>query len=125
MTEHHCPYCNFDEYDVIDKNDFGVILPEPHALSKGHCVIIPLRHVSSFFDVTDKERQSLMTLLELARHELQLRHQPAGFHIGFNDGAVLKEIQTASEAQIKAFSALMGHGNNRPVQPQNARIVLE
>ncbi len=38
---------------------------------------------------------------------------------------VLKEIQTASEAQIKAFSALMGHGNNRPVQPQNARIVLE
>jgi diadenosine tetraphosphate (Ap4A) HIT family hydrolase len=44
--------------------------------------------VSSFFDVTDKERQSLMTLLELARHELQLRHQPAGFHIGFNDGAV-------------------------------------
>ena len=81
MTEQDCPYCNFDEYDVIAKNDYGVILPEPNALSKGHCVIIPL-------DVTDKERKSLMSLLELARNELQLRHQPAGFHVGFNDGDV-------------------------------------
>ena len=79
MTETHCQYCNFDEYDVLDKNDFGVILPEPNALSKGHCVIIPLRHVSSFFDITDKERKSLMSLLELARNELQLRHQPSAF----------------------------------------------
>ena len=65
-----------------------MILPEPNALSKGHCVIIPLRHVSSFFDITDKERKSLMSLLELARNELQLRHQPSGFHIGFNDGEI-------------------------------------
>jgi len=72
MTETHCQYCNFDEYDVLDKNDFGVILPEPNALSKGHCVIIPLRHVSSFFDITDKERKSLMSLLELARNGQQV-----------------------------------------------------
>lgn len=91
MTEHNCAYCDFDEYDIIDKNDFGVILPEPNALSKGHSVIIPLRHISSFFDVTHKERKSLLTLLELARHELQLRHQPSGFHIGFNDGTVFGE----------------------------------
>lgn len=41
---------------------------------------------------------------------------------------VLKEIQQASTEQIKAFSALMEHHggvNNRPVQPQNARLVLE
>jgi diadenosine tetraphosphate (Ap4A) HIT family hydrolase len=43
---------------VIHQNDFGAILPEAHPLSKGHSVIIPLRHVSSFFDVTDKERKS-------------------------------------------------------------------
>lgn len=91
MSEKNCAYCNFDEYDIIDKNDFGVILPEPTALSKGHSVIVPLRHISSFFEVTDKERKSLMSLLELARNELQLRHQPSGFHIGFNDGTVFGE----------------------------------
>lgn len=41
---------------------------------------------------------------------------------------VLKDIQQASTTQIKLFSELMGHHggiNNRPVQPQNARLVLE
>lgn len=91
MTESNCPYCDFDEYDIIAKNDFAVIVPEPNALSTGHCVVIPLRHVSSFFEVTEKERKSLMTLLEQARNELTLRHHPTGFHIGFNDGDVFEE----------------------------------
>lgn len=91
MTDHNCAYCNFDDYDVIAKNDFAAIMPEPHALSKGHSVIIPLRHVASFFDLTDKERKAMMSLLEQARNELHLRHQPAGFHVGFNDGEVFKD----------------------------------
>ena len=90
MTEHVCTYCHYDEYDVIAKNDFGIVLPESNSLSLGHCVIIPLRHVASFFDVSDKERKSMLSLLEQARNELQLRHQPAGFHIGFNDGEVFQ-----------------------------------
>ncbi len=90
MTEHNCLYCDFDEYDVIAKNDFGVIIAEPHPLSKGHSVIVPLRHISSFFEISDKERKAMMSLLEQARNELQLRHQPAGFHVGFNDGEVFK-----------------------------------
>lgn len=88
MTTLHCEYCDFDEYDIIAKNDFGAVLPESNPLSKGHCVIVPLRHIDSFFEVTDKERKSLLSLLELARNELVLRHQPAGFHIGFNDGDI-------------------------------------
>lgn len=91
MAENNCPYCNYDEYDVIAKNDFGVVLPEPNSLSQGHSVIVPLRHVASFFEITDKERKSLMSLLEQTRNELQLRHQPAGFHVGFNDGEVFKD----------------------------------
>lgn len=91
MTNQHCNYCHHDEYDVIDKNDFGVILPEQHPLSPGHSVIVPLRHVSSFFDITDKERKSLQSLLELARNELKIRHQPEGFHIAFNDGRVFND----------------------------------
>lgn len=38
---------------------------------------------------------------------------------------VLKDIQLASAQQIAAFSSLMPHANNRPVQPLNARLVLE
>ena len=90
MSEIPCPYCNIDEYDIIAKDDFGIVVAEQHSLSPGHSVVIPLRHVSSFFDISDKERKSLMSLLEQARNELQLRHHPAGFHIGFNDGEVFQ-----------------------------------
>lgn len=38
---------------------------------------------------------------------------------------VLKDIQVASAQQIAAFASLMPHANNRPVQPLNARLVLE
>ena len=48
------------------------------------------------FDITSKEHQGLLTLLEIARHETQLRHQPDGFHIGFNDGEVLEKLQIIS-----------------------------
>lgn len=88
MTEHNCAFCDYDEYDVIAKNDFGVVLVEEKPLSKGHSVIIPRRHVESFFDLTEKEHQSLLQLLDLARNELVIRHKPNGFHVSFDDGTV-------------------------------------
>ncbi|MEB3767397.1 HIT family protein [Acinetobacter sp. MD2] len=83
-----CIYCNVDDYDIIAKNDFGTVFPEPKPLSKGHVVIVPVRHISSFFEISDKERKSLLSLLEQARNELKILHHPEGFHIGFNDGDV-------------------------------------
>ena len=38
---------------------------------------------------------------------------------------VLKQPMTASKAQIEQFAKLMGHPNNRPVQPLGARFVVE
>ncbi len=38
---------------------------------------------------------------------------------------ILKDIQQASAQQIAEFSNLMGHPNNRPVQPLNGRLIVE
>lgn len=38
---------------------------------------------------------------------------------------VFKEIQQASNEQIESFMELMGHPNNRPIQPIGARLILE
>ncbi|QIK39094.1 carbonic anhydrase [Caldichromatium japonicum] len=38
---------------------------------------------------------------------------------------VMKHSITASAAQIKRFARVMGHPNNRPIQPLNARVVIE
>jgi carbonic anhydrase len=37
---------------------------------------------------------------------------------------VLKQTATASRSQVEQFSRTMGHPNNRPIQPVNARPVL-
>lgn len=38
---------------------------------------------------------------------------------------VMKEQPTVSRQQVDAFNKVMGSANNRPVQPLNARVVLE
>ncbi|NPA28418.1 MAG: carbonic anhydrase family protein [Epsilonproteobacteria bacterium] len=38
---------------------------------------------------------------------------------------VLKTPVTISKAQIDKFAKVMGHPNNRPIQPLNARVILE
>lgn len=100
MTDKKCPYCEFDEFDIIDKNEFGAILKEPNPLSKGHTVVIPLRHTESFFELSEKERTSLSSLLELARNELKIRHHPEGFHIAFNDGNVFADADHTEHFHI-------------------------
>ena len=38
---------------------------------------------------------------------------------------VLKTPVTVSEDQVQKFAKIMGHANNRPVQPLNARVILK
>ena len=38
---------------------------------------------------------------------------------------VLKHPVTVSKAQVQKFAKIMGHDNNRPVQPLNARVILK
>lgn len=87
--QENCPFCQIHDANIRHQNDFGLIMHDDNPVSKGHMLIIPHRHISSFFDVTDNERKSLITLLELARNDLKLRFQPDGFHIGFNDGDII------------------------------------
>jgi len=56
-------------------------------ISPGHTLIIPRRHIASFFDATSAERTSLLELLDVARNQLVKAFAPAGFNIGINDGA--------------------------------------
>jgi carbonic anhydrase len=38
---------------------------------------------------------------------------------------VMKKIETVSKEQVEKFSQVMGHDNNRPLQPLNARVVVK
>jgi diadenosine tetraphosphate (Ap4A) HIT family hydrolase len=56
-------------------------------ISPGHTLIIPKRHIDSFFRIDPEERESLILLLEQAKNLLTKDLSPDGFNIGINDGA--------------------------------------
>jgi diadenosine tetraphosphate (Ap4A) HIT family hydrolase len=52
----------------------------------GHTLIIPKKHVGSFFEITDEERADLLVLLNKAKVVIQEEFNPDGYNIGINDG---------------------------------------
>ena len=82
----------------MQRSDSAVVIRDGFPVSPGHTLIIPRRHVASFFEVTDAERTDLMALLAAARDDLDRQFGPAGYNIGINDGTAAG--QTVSHLHI-------------------------
>lgn len=81
-----CPFCNLPKERIFLSNEFGYAIRDGFPVSTGHTLIIPNRHISSWFKATDEERQGLFKLLSLAKEVLDDELSPDGFNIGINDG---------------------------------------
>ncbi|MBU3740139.1 MAG: HIT domain-containing protein, partial [Rhodoferax sp.] len=86
MVAKPCPFCTLPPERIARRNTSGVLVRDAYPVSQGHSLIIPNRHIGSFFDLSDTERADLLDLLDQARRELDGLHQPDGYHIGINDG---------------------------------------
>lgn len=56
-------------------------------VSAGHALLIPMRHVATWFDATPEEQHSLIRALDVAKAEIDQRYRPDGYNIGINAGA--------------------------------------
>ncbi len=81
------PICVLPGNRVLARNDLAVALRDAYPVTPGHTLVIPVRHVGSFFDTTPSEREAMLALLDLAKNQLQAEFSPAGYNIGINDGA--------------------------------------
>ena len=88
MTVIPCAFCTLPESRIIDASTFGVTVRDAFPVSPGHTLVIPKRHVGSFFDLTELERQDLLSLLDKAKLVLDQEYEPDGYNIGINDGPV-------------------------------------
>jgi len=86
-TEKPCPFCTLPAGRVVEENDLALLILDGYPVSPGHSLIIPKRHVGSFFEVTRAERAALLALLDKAKELVEKDHTPDGFNIGINDGA--------------------------------------
>ena len=101
-----CPFCTLPPARLLATRATAIAIRDAFPVSPGHTLIIPKRHVASFFDITDAERADLLALLSFVRDDLDREFHPAGYNIGINDGAAAG--QTVQHLHIHLIARYAG-----------------
>jgi len=120
----HCPFCTLPPERIIEQTPLALVIRDGFPVSPGHTLILPRRHVESFFETTAEERTDLLQLLDRTQMQLAAQLRPAGFNIGINDGPVAG--QTVLHLHIHLIPRFVGdhpdpRGGVRWVLPEKAR----
>ena len=87
MPATHCPFCCVPHARIVEQSDLAFWIFDAYPVSPGHSLIIPTRHTSSYFDLSENERAAMLALLDRAKESLDQELAPHGFNIGINDGS--------------------------------------
>lgn len=82
-----CIFCNLEASRIEDENKLFLVIKDLYPVTRGHTLIIPKRHVPSFFELTDEEQASFLEMLHLQQQKLASTDETiTGFNVGINDG---------------------------------------
>jgi diadenosine tetraphosphate (Ap4A) HIT family hydrolase len=82
-----CPFCRLARrVEIICETATCVAFYDGYPVSPGHALIVPKRHVASYFDLTHHERESMNVMLQYVRQKVDERFHPDGYNIGINVG---------------------------------------
>ena len=79
-----CPFCGHAAPILQNNLAFAVFDNTP--VNPGHLLLLPHRHVATWFEATAEEHSALLDLLEASREILEARYRPDGYNIGINVG---------------------------------------
>ena len=91
-------------------NKLAMAIRDEFPVSPGHTLIIPKRHVVTFFDTTTEERFAIFELMDKAKLALDAELHPAAYNIGVNDGAAAG--QTIPHLHIHLIPRFAGDGDD-------------
>jgi len=80
-----CLFCK-DARGVSLGNDLAYSARDSYPASPGHTLVVPRRHVASFFELTPEEIRACMDLITEERRLLDAEFRPDGYNIGVNVG---------------------------------------
>lgn len=84
MNQDTCPFC--DSEVAILKNELAYARYDIYPVNEGHILVVPFRHASDFFDLTNEERVAIFKLVDESKALLDKEHKPDGYNIGMNVG---------------------------------------
>jgi ATP adenylyltransferase len=94
-----CVFCEVPDQRVITFNALALAIRDKYPVTELHTLVIPKRHVPSFFDLFEPERRAVNQLLIELRVEIERKDASVtGFNIGINNGE--SAGQTVAHAHV-------------------------
>ena len=80
-----CPFCKIiKDKEYIIENELSVAFYDSFPVSDGHALIIPKRHVRTYFDLNEEEITAIHSLAKEMKKIIDDRYHPDGYNVGFN-----------------------------------------
>lgn len=86
LSETECPFCELPPKQIVGKTTHFSMLRDPYPLSEGHTLVVPKRHISSLFELSQDEWNDLRSALHLTKAKIEQSTTPDGYNFGVNDG---------------------------------------
>ncbi|SFF05591.1 HIT family protein [Alteribacillus iranensis] len=81
-----CPFCHLALDKILEENEEAFAFYDLYPVQKGHTLIVPKRHIITYFEATETEILSIHRLLTSRKKVLDKELQPDGYNIGVNVG---------------------------------------
>lgn len=86
----NCPFCNIeklvDKDRIVYQDSTWIAIYDNYPVSKGHVLLIPKRHIETFFNLNMIEFGSLGVTIGIIKMILDKKFHPDGYNIGANCG---------------------------------------
>ncbi len=123
-----CLFCNLARERIVASNSLAFAIRDGYPISPGHTLVIPNRHVGSYFDLSPQEHDALFEIVRDQKRVLDLDFSPHAYNIGINYGPAAG--QTVSHLHVHLIPRYQGdvadpRGGVRWVLPAKARYLSE
>ncbi len=83
-----CVFCDYlDKKDkVVFDNELAFAIYDGFPVNKGHMLIMPKRHVESYFELSQEEKLAIDELILKTKAFIDESHHPDAYNLGINEG---------------------------------------
>ena len=110
----NCPFCKIERLinkdRIVYQDDTWIAIYDNYPVSQGHVLLIPKRHVETFFNLNMIEFGSLGVTIGIIKMILDKKFHPDGYNIGANCGEVAG--QTVMHCHIHIIPRYKGDMEN-------------
>ena len=84
-----CPFCEIPMKRILEENELCYVIRDGFPVTDLHTLVIPKRHVQSYFDLYQPELNSCNRMIQKFKERIEKEDESVkGFNIGINNGEV-------------------------------------